>query len=82
MCRRRWAEILAKELAMPHPEINMHEIPVGDGEGTGILFVIAVIVPIPIALPEAQIFILASLRIAPPFPPASGGFTLLNAYSD
>jgi len=48
---------------MPHPGINMHKIPVGDGEGMGVLFVIGVLVPILIALPEARNFILASLPI-------------------
>ena len=41
----------------------MHKIPVGDGEGMGVLFVIGVLVPILIALPEARNFILASLPI-------------------
>jgi len=51
------------EGVMPHPGINMHKIPVSDGEGMGILFVIGVITPILIALPEARNFILVSLPI-------------------
>ena len=48
---------------MPHPGITMHKIPVEHGEGMGLLFVIAVITPILIALPEARNFILVSLPI-------------------
>jgi hypothetical protein len=48
---------------MPHPGINMHKIPVGVGEGMGLIFVIGVITPILIALPEARNFIALSLPI-------------------
>ena len=48
---------------MPHPGINMHKIPVGEGEGMGLLFVIGVITPILIALPEARWFLALSLPI-------------------
>jgi len=48
---------------MPHPGINMHKVPVGVGEGMGVVFVIGVLVPILIALPEARNFILLSLPI-------------------
>jgi hypothetical protein len=48
---------------MPHPGINMHKIPVGDGEGMGLIFVIGIILPIFIALPEARNFIALSLPI-------------------
>jgi hypothetical protein len=41
----------------------MHKIPVEHGEGMGLLFVIAVITPILIALPEARNFIAVSLPI-------------------
>jgi len=50
-------------VVMPHPGISMHKIPVTVGEGMGIVFVIGVIVPILIALPEARNFILVSLPI-------------------
>ena len=49
---------------MPHPGINMHKIPVGEGEGMGLIFVIGIIVPILIALPEARWFFALSLPIA------------------
>jgi len=48
---------------MPHPGINMHKIPVGHGEGIGVVFVIGVITPILIALAEARNFIALSLTI-------------------
>jgi hypothetical protein len=48
---------------MPHPGISMHKIPVGEGEGMGIVFVIGIITPILIALPEARWFIALSLPI-------------------
>jgi hypothetical protein len=48
---------------MPHPGISMHKIPVEHGEGMGLLFVIAVITPILITLPEARNFIAVSLPI-------------------
>jgi hypothetical protein len=48
---------------MPHPGINMHKIPVGDGEGMGLLFVIGIITPILIALPEARNLIALSLPV-------------------
>jgi hypothetical protein len=41
----------------------MHKIPVGEGEGMGLLFVIGVITPILIALPEARWFLALSLPI-------------------
>jgi hypothetical protein len=40
----------------------MHKIPVG-GDEIGVMFVIGVLVPILIALPEARNFILVSLPI-------------------
>jgi hypothetical protein len=42
----------------------MHKIPVGEGEGMGLIFVIGIIVPILIALPEARWFFALSLPIA------------------
>jgi hypothetical protein len=48
---------------MPHPGISMHKIPVEVGEGMGLLFVIGVIAPILIALPEARWFLALSLPI-------------------
>ena len=47
---------------MPHPGLNMHKIPVG-GDEIGLMFVIGVITPILIALPEARCFIAVSLPI-------------------
>jgi hypothetical protein len=48
---------------MPHPGITMHKIPVEHGEGMGLLFVVAVITPILIALTEPRNFIAVSLPI-------------------
>lgn len=48
---------------MPHPGISMHKIPVGEGEGMGLVFVIGIITPILIALPEARWFLALSLPI-------------------
>jgi hypothetical protein len=47
---------------MPHPGISMHKIPVG-GDEIGVMFVIGVLVPMLIALPEVRNFILLSLPI-------------------
>ena len=47
---------------MPHPGINMHKIPVG-GDEIGLMFVIGVLLPMLIALPEVRNFILLSLPI-------------------
>ena len=47
---------------MPHPGISMHKIPVG-GDGIGVMFVIGVLLPMLIALPEVRNFILVSLPI-------------------
>ncbi len=41
----------------------MHKISVGEGEGMGIVFVIGIITPILIALPEARWFLALSLPI-------------------
>jgi len=48
---------------MPHPGISMHKIPVTVGEGMGIVFVIGVLAPILIALPEARWFLALTLPI-------------------
>jgi hypothetical protein len=56
------AETLAKGVVMPHPGINMHKIPVG-GDEIGVMFVIGVLLPMLIALPEVRNFILVSLPI-------------------
>ena len=53
---------MVKGVVMPHPGINMHKIPVG-GDEIGVMFVIGVLLPILIALPEARNFILVSLPI-------------------
>ena len=47
---------------MPHPGISMHKIPVAANEA-GVMFVIGVLVPMLIALPEIRNFILVSLPI-------------------
>ena len=47
---------------MPHPGITMHKIPVGADE-VGVMFVIGVLLPMLIALPEVRNFILVSLPI-------------------
>ena len=47
---------------MPHPGISMHKLPVG-GDEIGFMFVVGVLVPILIALPEARNFILLSLPV-------------------
>ena len=56
------AEAKAKGVVMPHRGINVHKIPVG-GDEIGVMFVVGVLVPFLIALPEARNFILVSLPI-------------------
>ena len=47
---------------MAHPGISMHKIPVGADEA-GAMFVIGVLLPMLIALPEIRNFILVTLPI-------------------
>ncbi len=47
---------------MPHPGITMHKIPVG-GDEMGVIFVIGVLVPMLIALPEIRNFVFSTLPI-------------------